>query len=428
MKVVCLVLTFIFNLSVIAQQAPVKYLVVCKEEIQKSNIKAGTIEPLKIVSLNPEDSSQIVKYTFDIRHALKASFENGNISIDSFKKLEAAYLIDTINMPKWEKSNELLIYIKRLKNSWKIIPDFNYSKKFDDDVSYIRDDRFFSGKHDFLILEYEIPFWYQTLYKRKIEFFIAPNSILPKKYSDGLFNTWGGSRKIMSGKLHIGLDSFLVKIFLTSEHTYFTKANTFFSISYPNENSINLYETGFPVYNAGDSVFAGSRIIMLDTVSINGDAIIFKEVGENSALKGVQQGGVIKALSGYNLASRQYTDIALVRNDKKVTLLHFWGSWCGPCIANMPKLVKFADDYSQKVEIIGFPYENQSDTSKTQKIIKQYNLQWRQIIQLRDHPFQRPDVVKQLFIEHFPTYMLIDMNGKILVRSSNLEDVMHVVK
>ncbi len=428
MKVVCLVLVFIYNLSAIAQPSSVKYVVTCNVELQKSNIKGGTIEPLKIVSLNPKDSSQIVKYTFDIRHALKESFEKGNISVDSFKKLENDYLIDTVNLSKWVQSNELLVYIKRLKNSWKIIPDFNYSKKFDDDPSFIRNDTFFKYRHDFLILEYEPPFWYKSLYKRKIEFFIAPNSILPKKYPNVLFNTWGGSRKIMSGKLHIGLDSFLVKIYLSSEHTYFTKANTLFSISYPNENIVNLYETGFPIYNAGDSVFAGSRMIMLDTVSINGDTVIFKEVGENSALKGVQPGGVIKALSGYNLASRQYTDIALVRNDKKVTLLHFWGSWCGPCIANMPKLVKFAADYSQQVEIIGFPYENQSDTIKTQKIIKQYNLQWRQIIQLRDHPFQRPDVVKQLFIEHFPTYMLIDTNGKILVRSSNLEDVMNVVK
>ena len=112
----------------------------------------------------------------------------------------------------------------------------------------------------------------------------------------------------------------------------------------------------------------------------------------------------------------------------KTVLIHFWGSWCGPCIANLPKLKAFANEMNQKVEFIGFPYEQQQDTVKTRKLIQQYQLNWKQLIQFRDHPFQKPDMVKQLAIEHFPTYMLIDNAGKILVRSSNLEDMMHVVK
>lgn len=387
----------------------------------------GTLSPLEIVSENKAERSQVVIYHFDIRHTLMKHFYKNQISDDSLAHFTKLYLLDTGNLKKWDKENELQVYMQKDKDKWKIIADLNRNGTFADDFVYYRDTSFFANRNG-LFIPVTLKFWHFAEFKKSIEFKILPDAQLPKKYQKAMFNSWGGARKIMQGRLHIGEDSFLVKLFLNDKHLLYSKYSSNYSVSNTNENDFQLFSTGYPIYSVKDSLFVGNHILMLDKVSILGDTILFRKVGENEVLKGVQTGAVLKSVYGTLLTTGLFEDIGLKRTDSKYTLLHFWGSWCGPCIANLPKLKAFANEKYQKVEIIGFPYEQQQDTVKTKKLIQQYQLNWKQMIQFRDHPFQKPDMVKQLAIEHFPTYMLIDANGKILVRSSSLEDVMNVVK
>jgi hypothetical protein len=55
--------------------------------------------------------------------------------------------------------------------------------------------------------------------------------------------------------------------------------------------------------------------------------------------------------------------------------------------------------------------------------MQKYSMNWTQISQPIDDPFQKADVVKQLRIDAFPTYILLNSNGVIVVRTSNLEEV-----
>lgn len=387
----------------------------------------GTLSPLEIVSENKEDRSQVVIYHFDMRHSLLKQFYETRISADSLTHFSKLYLLDTVNLKKWEKQNELQVYVQKIKGKWKIIADLNRNGTFIDDSVYYKDTSFFANRNG-LFIPVTLKFWHVTEFKKTIEFKILPDAQLPKKYRDAMFNSWGGARKIMQGRLHVGEDSFLVKLFLNDKHLIYSKFSSNYSVSNTNENDFQLFSTGYPIYSFKDSLYIGNHILMLDKVSILGDTIFFRKVGENEVLKGVQTGAVLKSVYGTHLSTGVFEDISLKRTDSKYTLLHFWGSWCGPCIANLPKLKAFANEMNEKVEFIGFPYEQQEDTLKTKKLIQQYELNWKQLIQFRDHPFQKPDMAKQLAIEHFPTYMLIDRTGKILVRSSNLEDVMHVVK
>ena len=42
--------------------------------------------------------------------------------------------------------------------------------------------------------------------------------------------------------------------------------------------------------------------------------------------------------------------------DNKITMINIWGTFCGPCIREMPELAKLSEDYKSKgVEIIGIP-------------------------------------------------------------------------
>ncbi len=413
---------FFFSFDSYAQSDGMYYSVITVKDTPVNSGRGGTMEPLRIVSINKEEKSQVVSYSFDMRHQMLDLFYNKRISSDSLQHFQEKYLLDTFSLNKWEKENELLVYMQLLKGKWKIIFDVNHSGGFTDDKVYYKDTVFFANRNTFAI-PHIIKFWYQKPYTKELTFHITPDGQLPRKFPDALYNTWGGARKIVQGRLYVGLDSFLIKIFLLDKHLHYSKYGCNFSVSNANENDFQLFETGYPMYSQKDSLYVGNQILMLDSVSIMGDTIVFRKVGENEALKGVQPGAILRSISGTHLYSGLFEDFKLKRNDGKYTLLHFWGSWCGPCIANLPKLKSFVENYGKKVEIIGFPFEQQKDTLKTKKLIQEYKLNWKQIIQLKDHPFQKPDVVKQMAIEHFPTYMLIDVTGKIIVRSSNLEDV-----
>ena len=59
----------------------------------------------------------------------------------------------------------------------------------------------------------------------------------------------------------------------------------------------------------------------------------------------------IKALEG--------TNFKLADKKGKVLLVNMWATWCGPCVAEMPELIKMQDKYrDQGFEVIGL---NQSD-------------------------------------------------------------------
>ncbi|MBY0477265.1 MAG: TlpA family protein disulfide reductase [Chitinophagaceae bacterium] len=428
MRSVFLQLQFVFFcFCTNAQSSETYYTVITEKDTPVKSGLGGTMEPLRIVSINKEENSQIVSYSFDMRHQLFAAYKKKQLSADSLQLFQQQYLLDTVHLKKWEKENEMLVYLQLLKGKWKIIFDTNHSGTFTDDPVYFKDTSFFANRRTFAI-PHKLNFWHQQPYTKELTFQILPDGQLPKKYPDALFNTWGGARKLRQGRLHVGVDSFLIKLYVVNKHLAYSLYSSIYSVSNANENEFQLFSTSYPQYSRKDSLYIGNEILMLDKVSIMGDTMVFRKVGENEAMKGLQPGAILKSVFGAHLNTGVYEDIYFKRRDSKYTLLHFWGSWCGPCIANLPKLKTFVTANEAKIEIISFPFELQQDTHKTKKLVEQYKLNWKQIIQLRDHPFQKPEVVKQLRIEHFPTYLLFDSLGKILVRTSKLEEVTDIFR
>lgn len=57
--------------------------------------------------------------------------------------------------------------------------------------------------------------------------------------------------------------------------------------------------------------------------------------------------------------------VALADLDGKVTLINFWGPWCGPCLMEMPELLKLEQKYRQRddvrVVLVAFPNSRNED-------------------------------------------------------------------
>lgn len=95
----------------------------------------------------------------------------------------------------------------------------------------------------------------------------------------------------------------------------------------------------------------------------------------------------------------------------KFYLIDFWGSWCGPCMADVPDLKKLRDTYPDQLRVLGIA----SDKDESwRKAIEQHDLNWVQILNDKGNG----NFVSRLNVTGFPTKILVDPNGKIAYRST----------
>lgn len=74
-------------------------------------------------------------------------------------------------------------------------------------------------------------------------------------------------------------------------------------------------------------------------------------VGARTGSTLVSSGRRIELRGSYtDLTSGNVLDLAELKG--KTVLLDFWGTWCGPCIAEIPDLIKFADRFSERDDFV----------------------------------------------------------------------------
>lgn len=96
----------------------------------------------------------------------------------------------------------------------------------------------------------------------------------------------------------------------------------------------------------------------------------------------------------------------------KYVLIDFWGVWCGPCVAEMPKVKVFQEKYRDKLVVLGI---NSGDTKeKIQKFINENGYNWQQL--MSDKKNTPDNFVNRFNVQGFPTKFIIDPSGTIVKR------------
>lgn len=116
-------------------------------------------------------------------------------------------------------------------------------------------------------------------------------------------------------------------------------------------------------------------LVIVLAMLVNGTFVLWLKRGDpaaDSELSPLMKRPVLKARGWINGAPP--TDEALAA--EKLLVINAWATWCGPCRADMPHLVKLHQKYKDRVIFVGLTTEGPEDLPKIKAFLDKTGVEW----------------------------------------------------
>jgi thiol-disulfide isomerase/thioredoxin len=117
----------------------------------------------------------------------------------------------------------------------------------------------------------------------------------------------------------------------------------------------------------------------------------------------------------FTLVDNTGKKVALQDLRGKLVYLDFWGTWCGPCMGEMPASVALKKKFEGRDVVFAFISVGDKE-DKWQKALTAGHLTSSNSVHLRSP--EGDDVASRYQVNQFPTYWLIGRDGRIITRSA----------
>jgi thiol-disulfide isomerase/thioredoxin len=360
--------------------------------------------------LPKSDSLYILYNNADFKKFLANLYNKGFLGAEKINQFKID-LNEEKNKPLL-KQLSLVSYFKN--NKQYLIIDKNQNWDFSDDK--VLKLNITSKNKDFKeTLNYK--FWQKIdssviFYNRKIE--LIPNSLYNKnkrndnsKISFKLKDYWKGSFKFNKETFNIVVNGVFpyLDILIKPEFIKYSETNY-------------QYNTNLK-YNLKDTISLNDSLFILNTINPQTTRLTLKKIKSNKNYRSNKIGSKIFdfTLKDLNNQSFDITDFTT----KEFTLIDFWGTWCKPCKKTTPKLKIMNQKYASSLNIIGVAYDK--NLAEVKKYITKNNIKWINSFTPRG---VRTGIIKDLKINLYPTFILLNKNNIIIYKGAGEESLAEI--
>ncbi|RZL48658.1 MAG: TlpA family protein disulfide reductase [Pedobacter sp.] len=146
--------------------------------------------------------------------------------------------------------------------------------------------------------------------------------------------------------------------------------------------------------------------------------MLFVPAAKATLIQGLMEIGLFKPDLTYNketvnadLSSIKFKDakgnmVSLADLKGKVIFLNFWATWCPPCLAEMPSINKFYEQFKNDKDVVFLMIDADGDFQKAQAYLNRKNYKFPVYTFASDLP-------KSIFNGSLPTTVVFDKQGRI---------------
>jgi thiol-disulfide isomerase/thioredoxin len=194
------------------------------------------------------------------------------------------------------------------------------------------------------------------------------------------------------------------------------------SIDYPPNNH---FLQSFFSYENGDTLSLGEKWYKIESIYGGFSTLKLSKVKHKpkASLNGLEYGGEIKNQTLTDLNGQTF-ELFPKNKKKKMTLVEFWGTWCGPCIELTPKVIELHKQFEDEVRFISVASDK--DVNEVKAYVKKNKIKWEQAF--TDQRKIKNTIIGEWNIRAYPTFILIDDNQKMVYAGTSGEILENIRK
>ncbi|HOZ84833.1 MAG TPA: TlpA disulfide reductase family protein [Niabella sp.] len=289
------------------------------------------------------------------------------------------------------------------------IMDANNNGRFDDDKEFIFDTS--NKRREYPIVYANFEYYNGKIlkpivvpYRINAYAYLNPVIYSYSDHADTLKSTRLDFQSYKEGVYQTGKNKFVFN--LINRHMFVYKKDSFDIVIQSTINKNNINYRPF-TYKSSQLLEFNNGRYKIDSISNN---TLYLNLVEKTKYE-AYIGSTAPLFEGRDIMSGD--QFVLREKRKSYLLINFWGSWCYPCIKELPALKDLHLKY-KNVLFLSIAADLPKDTAKLKTLIQEKNLLWPQLWVHRN--IRKTGVLWDYKVAAFPTTFLIDPDGKIVLR------------